>query len=437
MRICLVLHGWPPATMGGTGLYVEALARALVARGHTVACLSPQLEAGWRGAPQVQAAGGSGETGEIFRLRAGPPERWEQGWSRPDLDAAFRGFLASWGPDLVHVHHLSHGSLGWLRAVRREGRGLVLTLHDYALPCARGQLVDRSLQLCPGPSDLGCATCVAEQLALSPATAAAGRVLAAAPVLRGRLRGLLAAAGPARGAQARIAARRAAVTAALLQPHRLLSPSQDLARRFQGMGLRRPELHPLPLVRPVPPAPPPGAGPLRLLFASSMLPTKGPDRLLAAFARLPQGAATLSLAGASPPYDGQPGWAKDLRRRAEQQPGVRWWGEVPPAQVPALLADHDVLVLPSTWPENSPLIVREATAAGLRTLLPRQGGARELDPLARLVPGGDDDALLSALQDELLLGRGRHAPRAWPSAGSHAADLEREVYASLAGRLPG
>jgi len=79
-----------------------------------------------------------------------------------------------------------------------------------------------------------------------------------------------------------------------------------------------------------------------------------------------------------------------------------------------------VLVLPSLWPENSPLVVREATATGLRVIASSVGGAKALAPEARLVPPDDPDALVDALHQEVERGRGR-APRAtWSSPGEHA-----------------
>ena len=459
MRIALVLHGWPPQAMGGTGLYVQALARALAEGGHPVALLAPQPSPAHRGPPRLEPAAADSEGGDssasdssasdsgandrsasdsglsAFTVACAPPQRWEQTWRRPDLDALVRGWLAWWAPDVVHVHHLSHGSLGWLTAARQSGAGLVLTLHDYALPCARGQLVDRDLRPCDGPSPPRCATCLREHLALDPGTAALGRALQRWPALRHRLRPLAAASGPpSPGSTMRVQARLAAVAAALHLPDHLLSPSRDLAARFAALGLRRPDHRDLPLLRPIPPAPEPGTGPLRFLFASAVLPTKGPQHLLAAFQGLPPGQATLTIAGPSPDWDGRPGWARALEAKAKATPGVDWIGEVPPERMAALLAAHDVLVLPSTWPENSPLVLREATAAGLRVIVPAQGGARELAPGAPTVPAGDEQALLAALQDQVRRGRGRVAPAVWTTPDAHAEALVREVYAPLAGR---
>lgn len=429
MRVALVLHGWPPESQGGTGLYVGALARALADAGHRVAVVHP-------GPPQpgpttLKPAPDPGPV-ERFVLSQAAPRRFEDTWRRPAADGLLAAWARRWRPDVVHVHHLSHASLGWPATLRAQGVPVVLTLHDYALPCARGQLVDAALQPCPGPLPERCAACLAPHLQLSGLTAPLGRALARWPALRGRARELAAARPPPTGAL-RLHDREAAVAHALAAVDVLLSPSHDLARRFAALGLRRPRVLDLPLVRPVPPAGPPGEGPLRILYASTVIPTKGPDRLVRAFAALPPGAASLTIAGGAPPFDGQPGWAARLQAEVQALPHARWLGPQPPEAMPALLAEHDLLVLPSTWPENSPLVLREATAAGLRVVVPAQGGAHELAPDAPRVEAHDDAGLLRVLRAEVDRGRGRLPPRRWSTPAEHAAVLAGDVYREAAG----
>jgi len=185
------------------------------------------------------------------------------------------------------------------------------------------------------------------------------------------------------------------------------------------MGFRRPDVCPLPLVRPAAPPTEPGEGPVRVLFASSIIPTKGPDLLLKAFAQV-RGDITLTLAGHAPPYDGRQDYAEQVIATAKATPGAQWLGAVPAAHMPALMAEHDVLALPSIWPENSPLVVREATAAGLRIIGSTAGGTRELAPDATLVEPGDTNGLQAALQAEANRGRGRVPAQTWQTPDAHA-----------------
>lgn len=415
-----MLHGWPPEQMGGTGLYVAALEEGLAQAGVAVSLVAPT-----RGPPEASES--------RLLLTPSPPLFWEESFRRRDVEARWRAWLRLARPDLVHVHHLSGLSFGLPRIAAEHGIPTVLTLHDYAIPCARGQLVTGSGEPCGGPSPEACAACLGAHLRLDPLSARLGGRLRAWPGARAALHQRVSDLPPRPSDTLRVSRRIAAVEALLSSVHTLLSPSHDLARRFADLGLRRPEHAPLPLIRPIRAAPTPPPGPLRLLFASAILPTKGPDRLLAAFGRLPVGAASLTLAGPCPPFDGDPSFAERLRAEVARTPNAHWKGEVRPDEMQALLDDHDVLVLPSTWPENSPLVIREATAAGLRVVVSREGGAAELCPGARLVGPIGLHELEAALQAELHRGRGRQAPLTWTDPLGHAHDLLAGPYARALG----
>lgn len=379
MRILQVMHGPPDARSGGTGVVVGALVRGLRELGHTVAVLAPE----------------GGALG--VRLRA---LTVDQGWRQSAVLPWLRLQVRRFAPDLVHVHHTSGLPLEVGRFA--GGRPVVWTFHDYALACVRGQLVDRWGQACSGPAGARCARC-----------------------MEGRLRGRRTSV--ARSLAARLAVARAEVGRGAVR----LAPSRHLARRMAALGFGPVEHCPLPLERAIPPAPDPGRGPVRLLFLGSLLPTKGVELLLEACGRVE--GVELRLVGPVPRWPDRPDWPHQLRRRAAAV-GARLEGPCSRDELQGVLAGSDVLVLPSLWHENSPLTVREATAAGLRTVLPRRGGARELDPLARLVDNGDLDALVAALEAERELGRGRREPVRWPTPVEHAQWMLRTVYARFSGR---
>jgi len=200
----------------------------------------------------------------------------------------------------------------------------------------------------------------------------------------------------------------------------------DLAARLAAMNFPEPTITALPLVHPIAPFPQAKAGPVRFLFASSIIPTKGPDRLFEAFSKL-TGNAQLTIAGHAPDYPSHPGYAEALKEKVNSHPNAHWAGHIDPSGVERLLSDHDVLVLPSRWPENSPLVIREAAAGGLSIIASAEGGAGELADHAILVR--DDDDLLHAMQTATNSGRIRHPPIEWPDPIQHATTLLGTAYA--------
>jgi glycosyltransferase involved in cell wall biosynthesis len=191
------------------------------------------------------------------------------------------------------------------------------------------------------------------------------------------------------------------------------------------MGVRAETLR-LPLLAPVPVAPAAPDGPVRFLFLGAWIPTKGPHVALEAFAGrggAGRDGSTLTMAGPVLPWRGSSRWGERLQTRARQIPGVELRGAVPHEAVPGLLAAHDVLLFPSTWEENSPLVLLEAGAAGVRTLSSDSAGPRFVAPRARFVPAGEVPAWRSALEQEIAAGRRREAPLCPPAMQAHAGEL--------------
>lgn len=410
MRIAHVLHGWPATQMGGTGMYVDAIAHALAAIGHEVAIVHPS--------PTSNAARRIDERLSIHGLRVAKPRRWRDTWDGET--ATWTAWCDEWKPDVVHFHHLSGFPLGMVDATPSRR---VLTLHDYAIPCARGQLVTASLEACAGPTAEDCTRCMGPALTAGPMLGAAGRVLRRLPGLYSRASARVTRPSrPHSDVTARIHAAQRAIAAA----DAVLSPSHDLAQRMSAMGFGPIDHTALPLVNAISTSPTPPAGPVRFLYASSILPTKGPDRLIRAFRSL-TGDARLTIAGHVSDFPTHPDFGNRLRAQASKDPRIAWLGPVPPEEMSTLLDRHDVLVLPSIWPENSPLIVREATRAGLSVIASTHGGARELAPSGTFIETDDD--LRVALRDAMAEGRTRHTPREWPTPKGHAEALLSGPYA--------
>ena len=398
LRVLKILHGCPPDAMGGAGIVAGVQAVALQEHGCKVFIAHPASDgpSAWRGVA-------------LHAAHVAGPRGFRGSWD--GSPSAVRRMLHLLQPDVVHVHHLSGWPLNLPVIARDWGARVVITLHDYAIPCARGQLVDRDGTVCTGPSTTTCSPC------LSPYLGVVARLTGWAPP----------------GDRTMVRTRVERATNALAAAHVRLAPSVDLANRMMRMGVGTVHVEPIPLPQPIAPAPTGAPGPVRFLFCGSIIPTKGLHLLLDAFARLSDHSATLTIAGPQPPYPPDPQYGARLERRARTDPRVQWIGAQHHDAIEALLARHDVLVVPSTWPENSPVIVREATAAGLRTIAPRIGGSRELDPQSLLVDTigpQPEDSLFAALVTECHEGRKKRSPIEWPTPNASAASLYRRWYPS-------
>lgn len=145
-----------------------------------------------------------------------------------------------------------------------------------------------------------------------------------------------------------------------------------------------------------PSATPAGGRPLRFLFLGSHLARKGLPILLEAWRALGprRGDAELWLAGPCGPRE---------RALIPELPGLRLLGQVPHADVPGLLAQTDVLVLPSLF-EGFGLVLLEALAAGLPFIATPHTGAADLPPgdqFGLMVPVGSAESLQAAMEHYL------------------------------------
>jgi len=145
-----------------------------------------------------------------------------------------------------------------------------------------------------------------------------------------------------------------------------------------------------------------------ILFLSRLLPRKGADILIEAFATCCPTSGRLVIAGP----EGERGYRAHLEERARHsgvESRVTFTGPVYDADKRALLADADVFVLPSTY-ENFANAPAEAIACGVPVVITNACGIRNLvDGRAGLVippeKGALTDSLRRLLQDTELYAR--------------------------------
>lgn len=155
-----------------------------------------------------------------------------------------------------------------------------------------------------------------------------------------------------------------------------VAPSKFLARQFADYGLDADRLVCSDYGTPVEtfePTPFPAEGPLRIGFLGSIQPVKGVHVLFDAATHLESGSFHLRIYGDAA---AKPEYGIDLA--ALQSGDVEIVGRAHFSSIPEIIPTFDVLVCPSIWWENSPLVIHEAFAAGVPVICSGIGGMAEL-----------------------------------------------------------
>ena len=386
MRILHAIHDFLPRHLAGSEIYAFELCRELSARHHvTVVC---------GGYDPSQAHGHV-----LWRVHEGLPvveivNNWvcasfEETYAPPLITARLAQVLRAVQPDVLHVHSLLNLSFDLPALAQARGVPVVATLHDHTLVCpAGGQRVHRAEHhVCQAIDTARCARCFPDspfhdQIAFARLTGGAhapGRIRRAAAAAARRLPRLAARARRAVRrapvfplAAAHIEARLAAARRAFDQIDLFVAPSASMASEFEQMGIAASKIRVsdygfVPLRRSRRPEP---GRPLRIGYVGTLVWHKGVHVLVDAVRRLPAAGYELKIFGDTSVF---PEYGAALRASADSLP-IQFMGAFPRERTADVYAQIDVLVVPSLWIENSPLVIHEAFMAGVPVIGARIGG---------------------------------------------------------------
>lgn len=376
MKVLFIVHGFPPLAMGGTEVYAHDLAVALQRR-HPAEVVVFTREAD----PSIPEYATRREAVDgIDTLRVNNTFRLtpslEESYRNPPIRALGRTFIDEVRPDVAHVHHLTCLSTDLVVDLAQRRVPIVFTLHDFWMICHRGQLLDLDYRICRGPYPFGCGRCVGTSQRVAAAEGAeAGHEESPGQRARRSLRSLVRREAGRRESWRRLRHMRAICG----HVDQFLAPSRTMQQRFLEFGIpdRRMMRHDygIDLAR-LAGLRHSSADRLRLGFLGSLMISKGAHVLLEAFAPL-HPRASLHVYGDPVGYHGDDSYRLELAPLLAV-PGVHHMGSIPHARVPDALRSIDVLVAPSIWLENSPLVIREALAAGIPVVTSDIGGMAEL-----------------------------------------------------------
>ncbi len=391
LNILHAIHDFLPRHQAGSELYALALCRQLQIR-HHVAVLCAEYD--------PSRAHGSLD----WRMEEGIPvvevannwvcDSFADTYRSPLIGRRIEQVLDAVRPDVVHVHNLLSLSFDLPALARRRGIPVTATLHDYTLVCpSGGQRIHRAEEhVCHRIDVDRCARCFPEspfsqqmavgRLATSTRSSSVlpGVAKAAVRTLPSKLVGRVAGA-LGRGASPSVTPRDIftrldAAREVFEQVDVFVAPSASIAREYEQLGVDPAKLKICdygfqPLARAKATSP---SGPMRIGYVGSLVWHKGVHVLLDAARSFPESGWSLEVFG-DPAV--APDYVDRLRTMAAGLP-VRFHGAFARDRAAEVFSQLDLLVVPSLWIENSPLVIHEAFMAGVPVVGARIGGVADL-----------------------------------------------------------
>lgn len=370
LRIVIALHQFPPHGSGGTEQLVRWTALALRKLGHTVVIIAAT--------PRRARSGDGNGPGYVdpdeLDVQFVPPgdaadglaDRITREYDDATAGAAFGHLVDVARPDVIHFFHLAGLTSSALRAAAARRIPVVLTVTDFWFECPTVQLLLDNEASCAGPQvdRMNCVRHLAgirlPSLRAVSAWGVADRPAAAVLRFFSHLPG----GGDVGLALVALQRRSAVVRKAFESVAALIAPNPNMHARLLAFGVAAQRLHlqpygvPAAVTRGTADVEPQSSMRPRIAFVGTLTASKGAHLLLDAVVRSPVLAVDVDIYGQA--HDGE--YRTRLQRDANNDSRFTFRGTFDNRTFPTVLANVDLLVIPSLWQENSPLVLLQALA---------------------------------------------------------------------------
>lgn len=385
MKIVFFVHCFFPDHFYGTETYTLGLARHYQSWGHDVTVVSAVFQGEPRQPGLVTRYVHDGVPVIAIDKNHIPHTRVKETYYQQEVNVVLEKILLELRPDIVHVTHLINHTSVLLEVVEKLGIATYATFTDFFGFCLTNKLEAANGDLCAGPSAsrANCVACHLKEAARSPNAAPWMRracnprvatLMAKGAMLARRLPGLRR--GPMDGLIEDIVARPGTLAQLYNRSYKgAVAPTQFLKKAYIANQIRVP-LHNIwfgiDIDRSAKPRRRQGHIPV-VAFIGQIAPHKGTDLLIQAFRRLPPRSAELRIYG---PPDQSPAYMADLISMAEGAE-VCFMGTFDSERMADVLRQIDLLVIPSRWYENSPLVLLSSLATHTPVLVSDVEGMTE------------------------------------------------------------
>lgn len=383
MKVAYLSHFYPPNHNAGIEQNAHSIARGLIQTGHSAQVLCCGT---WdQGEDYFQ-----GQT--VDEWQGVPVRRLHLNWSKakhpnqylfnnPVLAEQVRNFLLDVKPDVVHILSMYTLSASAIRVVKELGLPVVLTLSDFWTVCPRHNLMRFDNSICDGRVEPEtCQDCLLREskayrklqnsLPQSILTPLVNEIV--------KKSGLASQLPVFRGWGMNVKERRETLRSALHQVDHLITPSSYVRDVLHNVGLNLKidvsnygnDLTWLNNYHPRKPD-----STIHIGYIGQITPMKGVDLLIESFLAGDLGNnAHLYIYGK---LDEQNPYVQKLRAMSANTPQIHLMGSYLRDELPKVLGNLDVIVVPSVWPEVAGLVVQEAFAAQLPVIATNMGGLPE------------------------------------------------------------
>jgi glycosyltransferase involved in cell wall biosynthesis len=291
-------------------------------------------------------------------------------------------------PDIVHIQHLLYLSADIIEETRKRNIPIVFTLNDYWLICPQGQLLKIKMDVCDMHSCSECADCILYQLSIKK------NVLSSYYLLKRYLPENLIRLAQNIYLQCSKLSFLSKNKIDILIKERIIymkdicskidlfiSPSEFLRNKFIEYGIKENQIvylkHGLNSggLRILPKKP---YNKLRFGFIGNLMPAKGVHVLIESFNKIKNENAELRIYGRNLSYKSIMGNYLKYVMKIAKNNNIRFMGGFDNGRIGEILSEIDILIVPSIWYENSPLVIQEAFACKTPVIASNIGGIPEL-----------------------------------------------------------
>ena len=339
MKILIVIHGFPPEYMAGSEVYTYHLAKEL-SKSHEV-FIFHRIENPFINEYELIETSFHGLNKFVLNIPY-LPHYFEGRYINEKVDSIFSDLLKRIKPDLVHFGHLNYLSTNLPRITKEYDVPTIYTLHDFWLYCSRGQLINRrDDSLCNTINYNNCSQCLEEYLPEK-----------SNEKINNRFKYIQ--------------------TNVVDHIDHFIAPSKFLLEKMVELGLPQEKVSYLDY----------GfnfeffkdyrktlSEKIRFGYIGRIIPAKGIHLLIDAFNLIKSKNAELLIYGSSSSLE-------FLKNRAKNT-NIHFLGGYENWEIGEVLSDIDVLIVPSIWFENSPLVIHEASIVNIPIITSNIGGMAE------------------------------------------------------------